>query len=63
MKFVSVVIDERNWKRYSARLPDSEALKVLRELVDYIAKRLESRIDDTDVWREGVAFFSKGKSS
>ena len=61
VKFVSGVIDERNWKRYSAKLPDSEALKVLREVIDYITKKLESRIDDTDVWREGVAFFSEGK--
>jgi len=49
------------WERYSNKLPNSEALKVLREVIDYISKKLEARIDDTDVWREGVAFFSKGK--
>jgi len=58
---VGVVIDERMWERYSNKLPNSEALKVLREVIDYISKKLEARIDDTDVWREGVAFFSKGK--
>jgi len=61
VKFVSVVIDEKMWNRYSAKLPNSEALRVLRHVIDYITKRLKSRIDDTDVWREGVAFFSKGK--
>jgi len=59
--FVSVVIDEKMWKRYSAKLPNSEALRVLRSLIDYATKKLEARIDDTDVWREGVAFFSKDK--
>jgi len=58
---VSAVIEERMWKRYSDKLQNSEALKVLREVIDYITKKLEPRIDDTDVWREGVAFFSKGK--
>jgi len=58
---VSVVIDEKMWKRYSAKLPNSEALIVLREVIDYITKKLKQRIDDTDVWRGGVAFFSKGK--
>jgi len=58
---MSVTIDERMWKRYSAKLPNSEALKVLRELIGYVVKKLEPRIDDTDVWREGVAFFSKDK--
>jgi hypothetical protein len=58
---VSVVIDEKTWKRYSAKLPNSEALKVLREVIDYITRKLEARVDDTDVWREGVAFFSKGR--
>jgi len=58
---VSIVIDEKMWKRYSVKLPNSEALRVLREVIDYITKKLESKIDDTDVWREGVAFFSKGR--
>jgi len=61
VKFVSVMIDERMWKRYSAKLPDSEALKVFREVIDYITEKLKTRIDDTDVWREGVAFFSRDK--
>lgn len=60
-RFVSVVIDERMWKRYSAKLLDSEALKVLREMIDYMTEKLGPRIDETDVWSEGVAFFSKGK--
>ena len=58
---MSVVIDERMWKRYSAKLQNSEALSVFREVIDYITDKLKPRIDDTDVWREGVAFFSKGK--
>jgi hypothetical protein len=61
VKFVSVVIDERMWKRYSAKLPNSEALKVFREVIDYITEKLKPRTDDTDVWREGVAFFSEDK--
>ena len=58
---MNVVIDERMWKRYSAKLPNSEALKVFREVIDYITEKLKPRIDDTDVWREGVAFFSEDK--
>jgi len=61
VKFVSMVIDEQMWRRYSAKLQNSEALKVLREVIDYITEKLKPRIDDADVWREGVAFFSKGK--
>jgi len=57
-KFVSVVIDERMWKRYSIKLQSSEALRVFREVIDYITEKLKPRIDDTDVWREGVAFYS-----
>jgi len=57
-KFVSVVIDERMWKRYSAKLQKSETLKVFREVIDYITEKLKLRIDDTDVWREGVVFYS-----
>jgi len=60
-KSVNVVIDERMWKRYSAKLPNSKALNVFREVIDYITKKLKPRIDETDVWREGVAFFSGGK--
>jgi len=58
---VSVVIDERMWKRYSAKLPNSEALKVFGAVIDYITEKLKQRIDDTGVWREGIAFFSGGK--
>lgn len=58
---MSVVIDDKMWKRYSAKLPTSEALRVLREVIAYITEKLKPRIDDTDVWREGVAFFSKNK--
>jgi len=58
---VSVVIDERMWKRYSAKLQNSETLKVFREVIEYITEKLKPRIDDADVWREGVAFFSRDK--
>jgi len=58
---VSGMIDEQMWKRYSDKLPSSEALKVLREVIEYITGKLESRIDETDVWRGGIAFFSKDK--
>lgn len=55
------VADRSMWKRYSAKLPNSEALKVFREVIDYITEKLKPRTDDTDVWREGVAFFSENK--
>lgn len=61
VKSMSVIVDERMWKRYSDKLPNSEALEVLREVIDYTFEKLKSKIEDTDVWRGGVAFFSNEK--
>lgn len=58
---MSAVIDKKMWKRYSAKLSNSEALRVLHEVIDYITEKLKPRIDDIDVWREGVAFYSKDR--
>ena len=61
MRFVSEKIDERIWKQVSTKLTDIEALKVLREVINYAAERLKSRIDEVKSTRDVIAFFSKGK--
>ena len=61
MRFVSVKIDEQTWKQISTKLADAEALRVLRELVNYVGERLKSRIDEVKSSRDAIAFFSKGK--
>lgn len=61
MRFVSVKIDERIWKQVSTKLTDIEALKVLREVINYATERLKSRIDEVKSTRDVIAFFSKGK--
>jgi len=60
-RLMSVKIDEETWKQISTKLKDAEALKVLRELVNYVVERLKSRIDEVKVSRDVVAFLSKGK--
>ena len=61
MRCVSLKIEEQTWKEISTKLKDAEALKVLRELVDYVAERLKSRIDEVKSSRDAIAFLSKGK--
>jgi len=61
VRFVSVKVDEQAWKQISAKLADAEALKVLREVVNYVAERLRSRIDEVKSSRDVIAFISKGK--
>jgi hypothetical protein len=61
VRFVSVKIDERIWKQVSTKLTDIEALKVLREVINYATERLKSRIDEVKSTRDVIAFFSKGK--
>jgi hypothetical protein len=58
---VSGKIDERTWKQISTKLTDVEALKVLREVVNYTNERLKSRIDEAKSSKDVIAFFSKGK--
>jgi len=58
---VSARIDEQTWKQISTKLTDAEALRVLRQLVDYVAERLKSRIDRVKSSKDAIAFFSKGK--
>ena len=54
-------IDEQTWKQISTKLKDVEALKVLREVVNYATERLKSRTDEVKSSRDVIAFFSKGK--
>ena len=54
-------IDEQTWKQISTKLTDAEALRVLRQLVDYVAERLKSRIDQVKSSKDAIAFFSKGR--
>lgn len=61
MRFVSEKIDEQTWKQISTKLKDVEALKVLREVVNYAYERLKSRADQVKSSRDAIAFFSKGK--
>jgi len=56
-----VKIDEQAWKLISSKLTDVEALKVLREVIDYATERLKSRSDEVKLSRDVVAFLSKGK--
>lgn len=58
---MSARIDEQTWKQISAKLTDAEALRVLRQLVDYVAERLKSRIDQVKSSKDAIAFFSKGR--
>jgi len=58
---VSVKIDEQIWKQISTKLTDAEALKILREVVNYATERLKSRIDGVKSSRDVIAFLSKGK--
>jgi hypothetical protein len=58
---VSVKIDEHTWKQISTKLTNVEALKVLREVVDYATERLRSRIDELKPSRDAIAFLSDGK--
>jgi len=58
---VSVKIDEQTWKQIATKLTDVEALKVLREVVNYVTDRLKSRIDEVKSSRDVIAFLSKGK--
>lgn len=54
-------IDEQTWKQISTKLKDVEALKVLREVVNYATEQLKSRTDEVKSSRDAIAFFSKGK--
>jgi len=58
---VNVRIDEQAWKQISSKLTDVEALKVLREVVNYAAERLKSRIDEVRLSKDVIAFLSKEK--
>ena len=61
VRFMSAEIDEQTWKQISTKLTDAEALRVLRELVNYASERLKSRIDEVKSSKDAVAFFSKGR--
>jgi hypothetical protein len=61
VKLVIQKINEETWKEISTKLTDVEALKVLREIVNYAAERLKSRIDEVKSSRDAIAFLSKGK--
>ena len=58
---MSQKINDKTWKEISTKLTDVEALKVLREIVNYAAERLKSRIDEVKSSRDAIAFLSKGK--
>jgi len=61
VRFISAKINEQCWKQISVKLTNAETLKVLRKLVDYIAERLEPRIDEVKSSRDAITFISKGK--
>jgi hypothetical protein len=54
-------IDEKIWEQVSTKLTDVEALKILRDVINYSAERLKSRIDEVKSTRDVIAFLSKGK--
>lgn len=54
-------INKQTWEQISAKLPSAEAIRVLRELVNYVTDRLGSRIDQVKASKDSVAFLSKGK--
>jgi len=58
---MSEVITKQAWEQFSAKLSSAEAMRVLRELVNYLTDRLKSRIDQVKTSKDSVAFFSKGK--
>jgi len=58
---MSVKIDEQTWNQISTKLKDVEALKVLREVVNYASERLKSKTDHVKSSRDAIAFVSKGK--
>jgi len=58
---VSEKINDKTWKEISTKLTDAQALKVLREIVNYTTERLKSRIDEVKSSRDIIAFVSKGK--
>ena len=58
---MSQKINDKTWKEISTKLTDVEALNVLREIVNYAAERLKSRIDEVKSSRDAIAFLSKGK--
>jgi len=58
---VSKKITDETWKEISTKLKDAEALKVLREIVNYTTERLKSRIDEVKSSRDVIAFLSKEK--
>ncbi|RLI42240.1 hypothetical protein DRO59_04720 [Candidatus Bathyarchaeota archaeon] len=63
MRFISAKINEQCWKQISVNLTNAETLDVLRKLVDYIAERLEPRIDEVKSSRDSITFISKGVSN
>ncbi|MDI6905439.1 MAG: hypothetical protein QMD13_08165 [Candidatus Bathyarchaeia archaeon] len=58
---MSVKIEEQIWKQISTKLTDAEALKVLREIVNYAVERLKPRVDEVKASRDAIIFLSKGK--
>jgi hypothetical protein len=58
---VSKKINDETWKEISTKLTDTEALKVLREIVSYTTERLKSRVDEVKSSKDVIAFLSKGK--
>jgi hypothetical protein len=56
-----VRINEQTWNQISTKLTNVEALKVLREVVDYATERLGSRIDEVKSSRDAIAFLSGKK--
>jgi len=58
---VGIKIDEQVWKQISTKLTDAEALKALREVVNYATEHLKSRIDQVKSSKDAIAFLSKGK--
>ena len=58
---MSEVINKQTWEQFSAKLSNAEAMKVLRELVNYVTDQLKSRINQVKTSKDNIAFFSKGK--
>ena len=56
-----VGINEQTWNQISSKLTNAEALKVLREVVNYATERLRSRIDEVKSSRDAIAFLSEKK--
>jgi hypothetical protein len=59
VKSVTVRINDQTWNQISTKLANVEALKVLREVVNYATERLGSRIDEVKSSGDAIAFLSE----